>query len=154
MKRDEAESIFGMVCALYDLHPERRAELATVWIPALEPRDATIVMAVVEPWTRGVGAPERMPTLPWFMQALSNHERKMLPAASAHDPLNCTVCSDTGMVAVGMNEYGEITGPCPSCDRGKRIEFPLDSVGPWGEDGFWRGRKWQAVGGDVVEILA
>lgn len=155
MKRDEAESIFGMVCALYDIHPDRRAELATVWITGLEEQDANVVMALVDQWARGLGgAPEQMPKLPWFVQAVKNQERKMFPTVSEHGALDCTVCSDTGMVAVGVNEYGEITGPCPSCDRGKRIEFPLDSVGPWGEDGFWRGRKWQAVGGDAVEILA
>jgi hypothetical protein len=41
-----------------------------------------------------------------------------------------------------VDEYG----PCPRCEKGQRMEFPEPDakgrvrVGPWGPDGFWRGR--------------
>lgn len=56
-----------------------------------------------------------------------------------------------GSVAI-VGEYQEETyGPCPRCERGYRLEFGLGrnadgseytnpKGGPWGKDGFWRGR--------------
>lgn len=52
--------------------------------------------------------------------------------------------------AAGASEAGlryEEEGPCPMCQIGYRVEFPAPSErvpdpgpGPWGRDGYWRGR--------------
>jgi hypothetical protein len=72
----------------------------------------------------------------------------------------CATCEDEGMVevafrrdkivrrdpATGRHVYGGETGmiaemgPCPYCEKGRRIEFPEDRVGPWGSAGYWQGR--------------
>jgi hypothetical protein len=72
----------------------------------------------------------------------------------------CDVCGDDGQVIVGkrrdrirnlktremsvtdpIDEYG----PCPACARGRALEFPEDSTGPWGPEGYWRGRDWRSI---------
>ncbi len=60
MKSEEADSIWSMISAVWDLHPERSAEQAKVWIPALEGLDAERVMLLVGQWMKGNG-PEKMP---------------------------------------------------------------------------------------------
>lgn len=53
-------------------------------------------------------------------------------------------------VVVGHHDE-ETLGPCPHCERGFRLEFGIgktkdgaeytnDNGGPWGREGFWRGR--------------
>lgn len=147
MKREEAESIFGMLAAVYDLHPERRGEQAVVWIPALEEMDAEIVMGIVNAYIRGLG-PEKMPTLPFFVTEV-NVERKRREPDRPRDVYECDVCEDNAQVEVlpvgGM-------GPCPSCSRGKQLEYPLDTAGPWGSDGFWHGQKWEQTAPGVVTV--
>ena len=153
MKRDEAETIWNMISALYDLHPERSGEQAVVWVPALEEMDATIVMQIVNDWISGRG-PERMPTLVSF--AAEVRARKAVSVAPVHwdAPRDCDLCSDTGMVIVGTSKAGtDQMAPCPGCDRGKKLEFPGEKNGPWGSLGFWKGRPWRkGVEPDTVEI--
>ena len=55
MKRDEAEQIFGIIAALYDLHPERAGQSAVAWVPALEELDAELTMEIVNTWMKGRG---------------------------------------------------------------------------------------------------
>lgn len=144
MKRDEAETIFGMIAAVYDLHPERSGQQAVVWVPALEDLDAEVVMKIVDGWMKGKG-PEKMPTLPMFQQEVRAATAK--PERHWDALADCTVCDDDGQVEVpdGM-------APCPACPAGKLLEFPLDGEGAWGPNGFWRGKKWVAVGAGAVEI--
>lgn len=162
MKRDEAEQVWSMIGALYDLHPERAGELAVVWVPGLEEMDASIVMRIVNDWISGLG-PEKLPPLPWFAKEV--RALAAVDQAPRHwdDPLDCHVCSDTGQVVVGrgshmwrgkQRETAEQMAPCPECERGKSLEFPLEKRGPWGTLGFWRGREWQrGEEPDTVEIL-
>ncbi len=66
---------------------------------------------------------------------------------------SCTHCLDDGVVIVGTETRSrplpaagtaefEVAGPCPSCERGFRLEFggSPESRPPWGDKGFWRGR--------------
>lgn len=78
------------------------------------------------------------------------------------DP-DCLACRDTGWVEVGysvtnvgneMVRGSEQVAPCPRCDKGKLIEHPLEGVGPFGEDGFWKGQPYQVVRSGVVELTA
>ncbi len=236
MKLEEADSIFGMIVGVFDVHPERAGRMAPVWVPALEELDAAHVMPIIDAWMRGHG-PERMPNLIDFVRdARAVEERKrprptpsgkkqgivvpdwvlawqrlrgegrkdvLFPeqeegcgqlgltwplkgcevigeeeytkllewAASVEqepvpvyldDEPSCSVCEDTGQVDIGRQSYrflnrmiesaGEMA-PCPGCDRGKAIEFPLDSVGRWGESGFWRGRQHRLVRPGTVELV-
>ncbi len=85
---------------------------------------------------------------------------------NAPGPEHCEYCADIGWVVfdTGVPEelwpvyraaakviYGESYGPCPMCERGGLVEFPVaDKHGvarrpPWGADGFWRGRMPQLV---------
>ena len=84
---------------------------------------------------------------------------------SAH----CPYCCDEGWVIVALVEalrmtrkdgmyvpvrdeagepevlgHHEEMGPCPACLKGERIEFPRmeATFGPWGSQGYWRGRPW------------
>lgn len=146
MKRDEAEQVFGILSALYDLHPERRGEQGTIWIPALEEMDADNVMVIVNAYMKGKG-PEKMPTLPYFITEVRVAELRRNPARSYDDPPDCDVCEDNAQVEVvdGM-------APCPSCERGKRLEYPLEEEGPWGKEGYWRGQSWTRVAPGIVEV--
>ena len=36
--------------------------------------------------------------------------------------------------------FYEEMGPCPYCELGFQLEFPGKGHGPWGSEGFWRGR--------------
>lgn len=76
------------------------------------------------------------------------------------DP-DCVVCRDTGWVEAGIRVYrfegrlvngSEQMAPCPSCDHGKLAEHPLEGIGAWGPDGFWRGQRWRVVRSGVVEV--
>jgi hypothetical protein len=150
VKREEAESIWGIISALYDLHPERNAEQAVVWIPALEEMDGEIVMAIVQQWMRG-NAPDKMPKLPTFVHDVKAEVKRRNPVQPGE--AECDLCEDNGLVAMatGDSRYPEASVPCPSCDRGRAIEFPLEARGAWGPDGFWRGRAWEIVGhGEVA----
>lgn len=69
---------------------------------------------------------------------------------------NCPTCFDDGLCVVatepqltgsGALVNVELMGPCPRCERGFRAEFGIRGDessdvrgGPWGPDGFWRGR--------------
>lgn len=71
---------------------------------------------------------------------------------------SCTHCGDDGQVLVATRPPGfEEMAPCPHCVKGYRIEFGFGvkknqreevidawhqnpGGGPWGRDGFWRGR--------------
>ena len=76
----------------------------------------------------------------------------------------CPTCEDAGWVEVGTEPrprpdggtwHASIIGPCPNCEHGFRREFGLgarvvgsDLVeyedprgGPWGPEGYWRGRE-------------
>jgi hypothetical protein len=153
MKREEAEAIYGMIAGVYDLHPERRAVMAVVWIPALEQMDATIVMMIIEAWMKGDG-PERMPTLVMFasdVKAATARARGETPPSTGY---SCDVCEDNGLVSLEQEGPYQADAPCPACERGKRREFPIDSVGPWGEEGFWRGKRWERSDHQEVRILA
>ena len=75
----------------------------------------------------------------------------------------CAYCSNSGLVVVDSGDlpltdeerkvrgprrtvYAEAYGPCPYCERGYLIEFPVPDPsnyhkeGAWGTDGYWRGR--------------
>lgn len=55
----------------------------------------------------------------------------------------CHSCDNDslGWVQVGWGKSGtDQMAPCPFCEAGRVIEFPSKGVGPWGRDGFWRGR--------------
>ena len=150
MKRDEAEQIFGIIAALYDLHPERAGQSAVAWVPALEELDAELTMEIVNTWMKGRG-PEKIPTVPAFVRLVKDEaERRREPESRE---TQCEVCDDDGMVTVGrpLGSTEEVA-PCPACSRGKAIEFPLEKVGPWGRDGFWRGRKFTKVGPGELEV--
>lgn len=257
MERSEAEGIWGLIVAVYGLHPERAGDDAKAWIPALEEMDAEQVMVIVDAWMHGRG-PEKMPTLvafaaevrrleerrredakpaavrgeaqpvpawylawgmlrddgdirrlpeqeggfiqlgyPWpgsqlvrvtTMEGLVEEEQPIgilegeeyeqliakaeaieqtLPPVWVDPEPDCIVCRDSGQVEVGwetrltrfknearMVREGEQMAPCPRCERGKSVEFPLESVGPWGPEGFWRGRKWNVIRTGVVEVAA
>jgi hypothetical protein len=60
----------------------------------------------------------------------------------------CRCCGYSGW-AVRMNGDREEAVPCPFCERGFDVEFPGSGKGPWGEDGFWRGRD----PGESLEVL-
>jgi hypothetical protein len=257
MERSDAEGIWGLIAAVYGLHPERAAETAVAWVPALQEMDATLVMVIVDAWMHGKG-PERMPTLVafasevrlleerrradakpaavrgtaqplplWYlgwkllrdegdMRRLPEQEggyvqmgydwpgqeirktttvdgsvstlvdveilegeeyeklierarqiEQQLPPVWVEPDPECIVCRDQGLVEIGWEtravtfrgvtkavRMGEQLAPCPKCERGRRHEFPLESVGPWGSDGFWRGRKYNIVRAGVVELAA
>ena len=62
----------------------------------------------------------------------------------------CATCRDDAIVTVGSERraagadrayFVDVLGPCPNCERGLRLEFPNDGAGPWGKDGYWRGRE-------------
>jgi hypothetical protein len=74
----------------------------------------------------------------------------------------CDHCDDSGVAIVGIEVRGgveyDVAGPCPLCQRGFRLEFGIGAKrtadgtlveyenprgGPWGADGFWRGRETQ-----------
>ncbi len=247
MKREEAEEIWRLISAIYDLHPERSGEQATVWIPSLERMDAAIVMEIVDVWMRGKG-PEKLPKLPefsatvnaviyrqrqdeqadrraslglepgrpkplWYvawekrwkagdyrvfpemeqayledgeqwpplfkgepMEIIMGEEYDRLIAEAAQveqtvaqhpktpDP-DCRLCEDDGVLTAGYTvvhnvRNGVVTHsrgadqvvPCPKCARGKALEFPLESTGPWGSEGFWRGRKHTVLGPGRVQV--
>lgn len=88
---------------------------------------------------------------------------------------HCATCADVGTVDLVAERYARhtrpdgtqawvesiVVGPCPFCEVGYRFEFGIVNVatddgkvdrvipggGPWGSDGFWRGR-------DPGELLA
>lgn len=157
MKNNEAADVFSLVCAMYDLHPERASELAKVWVPALARRDAVATMDILGRWAEGRSMPDRMPPVGLFIAIVKAEEQKL---AAPAEP--CPTCID-GWVQVGVHVYmqagvsyegADIVAPCPRCDVGKLIEFPLDADGLWGEQGWWRGREWERVRQGVVEVEA
>lgn len=77
MKREEAEQVWGMITAIYSLHPERSAETSVAWVPALEEMDAEIVMQIISHWMKGVG-PVKLPSLVAFASEvrLADERRK------------------------------------------------------------------------------
>ena len=150
MKREEAEQVFGMVAAVYDLHPERRGEQAVVWVPALEEMDAEIVMAIVDGYMKGKG-PEKMPTLPFFVTEVNVERQRREPPRHHDAPVECEVCDDNGQVYVVERDG---MAPCPACKLGKAVEYPLEAVGPWGPDGFWRSQTWAQAGPGAVSVTS
>jgi hypothetical protein len=158
MKREEAEQIWGMVAAVFDLHPERSGEQATIWVPALEDMDATIVMTIIEQWMKGNG-PEKFPTLIVFANEVRAATRRAFPKRWS-DEYECLLCEDNHVVYAGRYTYVDRAGndqkgveqavPCPACPGGKEREFPLEGEGVWGPDGFWQGREWTQV--DHLEV--
>jgi hypothetical protein len=54
--------------------------------------------------------------------------------------VSCRYCDGFGLVEVVEPEggYAAAVGPCPKCPKGRRLEF--SKGGPWGQEGFWRGR--------------
>jgi hypothetical protein len=268
VKRDEAEQIWGMISAVYGLHPERSGEQATVWVPKLEEMDAHVVMEIVSAYMNGNG-PEKLPTLVAFASEVAailrrrsederaaarrelglepgrprplwylaweklwksgertkffpeqeqawleagdtwpptweepvrgangwpvvkdgktqyrtvvgtviegeEYERLIAEAAAVEQKIyphpvdpdpECQLCEDDGVVQTGYTvvhvvrdgEVSHVRGadqmvPCPRCEKGKRLEFPLESVGPWGRDGFWQGRKWTVLRRGFVRV--
>lgn len=157
MKRNEAEDVYALMAAMYDLHPERAGEQSKVWVPALEHRDAVATMDVIGRWMEGRGAPERFPSIGVFVAIVKSEEAKLRPPV-----FDCDVCVD-GYVEVGIRRFMlqgrlvdgvEQMAPCPKCDIGKLIEHPLEAKGPWGSDGFWHGQPWEPVRQGVVELAA
>lgn len=153
MKRDEAEQIFGMLCAAYNVPTATIPERAPTWIAGLEELDAAAATKVVFGLLKGAGS-SYMPTLPDFsaqVRAVSdNLTERPMPAGG----VDCRLCLDTALVEVGTSKVGTIElAPCPACERGKRLEFPEARRGIWGTDGFWRGRDWRPAGPNEVEIL-
>jgi hypothetical protein len=141
MKTSEAEEVFGMVCAIYDLHPDRTQALASVWVAALKDLEAADAMTVIGPWLKG-RAPERMPMLPAFVADVIGVAKAQVVSDKSYRA--CQICEDGAWVVVGVSECGtDQAAPCPACARGKMIEFPLERVGPYGKEGYWRGRNWQ-----------
>lgn len=57
------------------------------------------------------------------------------PNVSKREP--CRYCGFSGWCVLS----DESAAPCPFCEKGFDVEFPSSGKGPWGEDGFWRGRK-------------
>jgi hypothetical protein len=64
---------------------------------------------------------------------------------------SCPTCGDEGLCTVGTETRRglggssfevDVVGPCPRCERGFAVEFGVGAqdVGPWGRQGFWRGR--------------
>ena len=59
----------------------------------------------------------------------------------------CAYCTDGLVVVQGPTDaYAEAYGPCPKCEAGHLVEYPAPDAkgrqkpGPWGENGYWRGR--------------
>ncbi len=76
MKREEAEQIWSMIAATYDIHPERAGEQAVIWVPALEGHDAMVVMSIIDGYMKGRG-PEKLPTVVSFMADVSAIEKRL-----------------------------------------------------------------------------
>lgn len=50
--------------------------------------------------------------------------------------------SPGGWVFVGYSGVGtDQLAPCPYCEAGWIVEFPEKGKGPWGFEGYWRGRE-------------
>jgi hypothetical protein len=59
---------------------------------------------------------------------------------------HCPYCCDEGWVLVGFSRgSADQMGPCPRCERGYAIEFPKSGKGPWGSEGYWRGRSTSGI---------
>jgi len=95
------------------------------------------------------------------LMALARSIEQEIPSAWVEADPECLVCFDDGLVEVGHTVYrlgnrvcrnNEDMAPCPKCDRGKELEFPLERLGPWGSEGFWRGQSWKVVRSGVLEI--
>jgi hypothetical protein len=148
MKRHEAESLFQLLVAIYDLHTDRVTRLAPAWIPALEEMDAGVVSDLVLTWTRGKGPPE-IPTLPEFSQIV-----KIAARGDEPDPPACEVCADTGWVTVEKPvDMSEQVAPCPRCPDGRAREFPEGRTARWGIHGYWLGKQWEQVAPGEVRVL-
>lgn len=55
-------------------------------------------------------------------------------------------CMHPGWVLAYTRADGsEEMGPCPNCERGRKIEFGAVGFDQWGSQGFWRGRPTNLV---------
>ena len=56
---------------------------------------------------------------------------------------HCPDCID-GLAEIGTRPEGKghlpMYGPCPYCEQGARLEFPMQGRPLWGEEGYWQGR--------------
>lgn len=75
MTREEAEQVFQTIAAIYDLHPERAAEQATVWVPMLTNHDLDVVTPIMLRWIDGA-QPERFPHVGAFAAIVRDATRK------------------------------------------------------------------------------
>jgi hypothetical protein len=95
-----------------------------------------------------------------------NWTNRALTCPRCHNDGTIYVSSSTVVVQRPKEETSEYVydadGPCPTCEKGYRIEFALSvkrnqngvviddaypnpAGGPWGRDGFWRGRRPEDV---------
>ena len=161
-----------MLTQAYNVGMDQAAERAPTWVAALEEMDGPAAASVIARYLRGDGPPVFMPTAIEFAQEVreverAERERERLERPRATlDRYDCNTCIDQGLVSIGTHRYvwmkpgaeprslegADLMAPCPDCSRGRTIEFPLEGVGPWGPDGFWRGRGHTVISQGLVEV--
>jgi hypothetical protein len=75
MTRADAEQAFQTIATIYDLHPERAGEQATVWVPMLEGHDGEVVASILLRWIDGA-QPDRFPKVGGFAAFVRDVERQ------------------------------------------------------------------------------
>lgn len=159
MTKQEAQDAWQMIATVYDLHPERAGEQATVWVPMLERQELDIAVGIVSGWVDGQ-QPDRLPHVGIFA-GMCRSARRRIHESGSHRFAKCKVCLDDGIVEVGRRFYtfqgrrvegSEQMAPCPACEKGGKLEHPESGAGAFGPDGFWCGQGWDAVGNGVVQI--
>ena len=75
MTKDEAAEIYGMVCSVYGLHPDRVKQSATAWVTSMEELDVDATMRLVMGYMRGNG-PAKVPTLVTFVNDVKAIEKR------------------------------------------------------------------------------
>lgn len=149
MTQDEAAQVWGMLVAIYGVHPERQREIAGPWTTALLALNVRDTMEVVDVAMKGGGATggdgARLPTIVQFARDVRRVGEKV--RESAPRLVECGLCLDDGWVIILQPDEDDLmttneAGPCPRCPAGKAIEYPLEGRGPWGEGGYWHGEQW------------
>jgi hypothetical protein len=84
VKSEEAQEIHRLLCALYDIHPERASDNASAWTVALEQLDAEDAMVIVGAYIGGDG-PDRLPAVPVFVRSVCEVTDRRHEEEQRHD---------------------------------------------------------------------